>query len=127
MKQILVSLVPRATESCDTKDDEKDDAMDDEKNDEKRKKERKAHMDTNAKKKLKNLPWKDILACLEFKRTAQGKMKGIKPPPSLYTVTDYVPTKPEYRPVDHLKAEDPAPGPSQTPAPQPASNDSACK
>ncbi|KAG1776691.1 hypothetical protein EV702DRAFT_1046016 [Suillus placidus] len=58
---------------------------------------RKAHMDKNAMASPKNLPWKDILACIERR------------------------TKPEYLPVDHPKVEDPAPGPSQTPATQPAS------
>ncbi|KAG2087331.1 hypothetical protein BD769DRAFT_1617619 [Suillus cothurnatus] len=95
---------------------------DDEKDDEKRKKKRKAHMDANATAKPKNLPWKDILACIEFKRKTPGKTKGINPPPPSYTVTDYVPTKPEYLPVDHLKVEDPVPGPSKTLATQPASD-----
>jgi hypothetical protein len=95
---------------------------DDEKDDEKRKKKRKAHMDANATAKPKNLPWKDILACIEFKRKTPGRTKGINPPPPSYTVTDYVPTKPEYLPVDHLKVEDPVPGPSKTLATQPASD-----
>ncbi|KAG2149131.1 uncharacterized protein EDB93DRAFT_1337101 [Suillus bovinus] len=80
----------------------------DEKDDEQRKKKRKAHMDTNATSKPKNLPWKDVLTCIEFKRKTPGRTKGIKLPPSSYTVTDYVPTKPEYLPVDHLKPGDPA-------------------
>ncbi|KAG2032582.1 hypothetical protein BDR03DRAFT_926566 [Suillus americanus] len=101
-------------------DDERDNAMDNEKDNEKRKKKRKAHMDTNATAKPKNLPWKDVLASIEFKRKTPGRTKGISPPPPSYTVTDYIPTKPEYLPVDHLKAEDPAPGPSQIPATQPA-------
>ncbi|KAG2360647.1 hypothetical protein BDR07DRAFT_1610637 [Suillus spraguei] len=96
----------------DVKDDKKDDTMHDTK--------RKAHMDTNATAKPKNLPWKDVLACIEFKRKTPGRTKGIKPPPSSYVVKDYVPTKPEYLPVDHLKVEDPEPNPSQTPATQPA-------
>jgi hypothetical protein len=95
---------------------------DDEKDDEKRKKKRKAHMDANATAKPKNLPWKDILACIEFKRKTPGRTKGINPPPPSYTATDYVPTKPEYLPVDHLKVEDPVPGPSKTLATQPASD-----
>ncbi|KAG1859970.1 hypothetical protein C8R48DRAFT_253453 [Suillus tomentosus] len=74
---------------------EKDDGKNDEKNDEKRKKKRKAHMDTNATTKPKNLLWK-VLACIELKRKTPGRTKGIKSPPSSYTVTDYVPTKPEY-------------------------------
>ncbi|KAG2346907.1 hypothetical protein BDR05DRAFT_997282 [Suillus weaverae] len=79
---------------------------------------RKAHMDKNAMASPKNLPWKDILACIEVKRK---KKSGPAPPPSSYKVKDYVPTKPEYLPVDLPKVEDPAPGPSQTPATQPAS------
>ncbi|KAG1804415.1 uncharacterized protein BJ212DRAFT_1486696 [Suillus subaureus] len=86
-------------------------------------KKRKAHMDTNATAKPKNLLWQDILACIEFKRKTPGRKKGIQPPPpSSYKVEDYVPTKPEYLPVDHLKPERPTPGPSQTPATQPASD-----
>ncbi|KAG1826388.1 hypothetical protein DFJ58DRAFT_751139 [Suillus subalutaceus] len=78
---------------------------DDEKDDKKRNKKRKAHMDTNA------------------TRKTPGRKKGIQPPlPSSYKVEDYVPTKPEYLPVDHLKSERPAPGPSQTRATQPASD-----
>ncbi|KIK41561.1 hypothetical protein CY34DRAFT_805934 [Suillus luteus UH-Slu-Lm8-n1] len=50
------------------------------------KKKRKTHMDTNAKAKPKNLPWKDILACLEFKRKTSGRTKGITSPPPLYTL-----------------------------------------
>ncbi|KAG1826528.1 hypothetical protein EV424DRAFT_1599821 [Suillus variegatus] len=94
----------------------------DEKDDEQRKKKRKAHMDTNATAKPKKLPWKDVLACIEFKRKIAGRTKGIKSPSSTYAVTDHVPTKPEYLPVDHLKAEVLAPGPSHTPATQPASD-----
>ncbi|KAG1893873.1 uncharacterized protein F5891DRAFT_1256963 [Suillus fuscotomentosus] len=94
----------------------------DEKDDERRKKKRKAHMDTNATAKPKKLPWKDVLACIEFKRKTAGRTKGIKSPSPTYTVTDHVPTKPEYLPVDHLKAEVPASGPSHTPATQPASD-----
>ncbi|KAG1802087.1 uncharacterized protein HD556DRAFT_1494056 [Suillus plorans] len=101
---------------------EKDDGKNDEKNNEKRKKKCKAHMDTNAMTKPKNLLWKDVLACIEFKRKTLGRTKGIKSPPSLYTVTDYVPTKPEYLPVDHLQAEDPVPGLSQIPAARSPSN-----
>ncbi|KAG2035198.1 hypothetical protein BDR03DRAFT_1012715 [Suillus americanus] len=83
--------------------------------------ERKAHMVKNAMaKRPAPLPWEDVLACIEFKRKTDRK-KPIKPPHSSYEVNDYVPTKPEYLPVDHLKAEDPAPGPSQI-ATQPASN-----
>jgi hypothetical protein len=74
---------------------EKDDGKNDEKNDEKRKKKRKARMDTNATTKPKNLLWK-VLACIELKRKTPGRTKGIKSPPSSYTVTVYVPTKPEY-------------------------------
>ncbi|KAG2096090.1 uncharacterized protein F5147DRAFT_641739 [Suillus discolor] len=101
------------------KDDEKGNTKHDEKHDTKRK----AHMVKNAKEKPPaSLPWKDVLACIEFKRKTPGRTKEINPPPSSYTVTDYVPTKPEYLPVDHLKAEVPTPGPSQTPATQPASD-----
>ncbi|KAG2149127.1 uncharacterized protein EDB93DRAFT_1250051 [Suillus bovinus] len=103
-------------------DRQNDDQNNDEKDDEQRKKRRKAHMDTNATVKAQNLPWKDVLACIEFKRKTPGRKKGIAPPPSSYAVTDYVPTKPEYLPVDHLRAADPAPGPSQTPAAQTASD-----
>ncbi|KAG2032563.1 hypothetical protein BDR03DRAFT_1094849 [Suillus americanus] len=100
------------------KDEEKNDVKNDEKHDTKRK----AHMVKNAMEKPPApLPWTDALACIEFKRKTPGRTKGINPPPLLYTVTDYIPTKPEYLPVDHLKAEDPAPGPSQAPA-QPASH-----
>ncbi|KAG2104721.1 uncharacterized protein F5147DRAFT_263040 [Suillus discolor] len=105
----------------DKKDDEKDETNQEtnERNDgEQRKKKRKAHMDTNATAKPHNLPWKDVLACIEFKR----KTKGIKAPPSSYTLTDYAPTKPEYLPVDHLRTAGPAPGPPQTPATQTASD-----
>jgi hypothetical protein len=108
------------------KDNEKDTAMDDEKNDAKRKKKRKAHMDTNATGQPKNLSWKNILACLEFKRKTLGRMKGITSPPSSYTTTNYVSTKPEYLRVEHRKAEALMPNPSQTSAPQPSS-DTACK
>ncbi|KAG1819909.1 hypothetical protein EV424DRAFT_917300 [Suillus variegatus] len=101
---------------------QKDDGKDDEKDDEQRKKKRKAHMDTNATAKPKNLPWKDVLACVELKRKIPGRTKGIKAPPFLYTLTDYAPTKPEYLPVDHLRAADPAPAPSQTPATQTTSD-----
>ncbi|KAG2051452.1 hypothetical protein BDR06DRAFT_589387 [Suillus hirtellus] len=76
------------------------------------------HMVKNAKAKPKNLPWKDVLACIEFKR----KTKDIKSPPSSYIVTDHIPTKPEHLPVGHFKAEVPTPGPSQTLATQPASD-----
>ncbi|KAG2035199.1 hypothetical protein BDR03DRAFT_535397 [Suillus americanus] len=91
-----------------------------EKDDEKRK----VHMAKNAMEKPPApLPWKDVLASIEFKRKMPGKKKGIKLlVPSSYKVKDYVPTKPEYLPVDHLKSEDPTPGPSQTPTTQPASN-----
>ncbi|KAG1816325.1 uncharacterized protein BJ212DRAFT_1480776 [Suillus subaureus] len=115
---VILPLNSACTPFQDEKGKQKDDAMDDEK----RKKQRKAHMDTNATAKPKNLPWKDILACIEFKRKTPGRAKGINPPPPSYAVIDHVPTKPEYLPVDHLKAQDPAPGPSQTPAAQPASN-----
>ncbi|KAG2049304.1 hypothetical protein BDR06DRAFT_1023958 [Suillus hirtellus] len=103
---------------------QKDDAKDDAKDDEQRKKKRKAHMDTNATAKPTNFPWKDVLglACIEFKRKIPGRMKGIKAPPSSYTLTDYAPTKPEHLPVDHLRAADPAPAPSQTPATQTTSD-----
>ncbi|KAG2138136.1 hypothetical protein BD769DRAFT_1663701 [Suillus cothurnatus] len=103
-------------------DNKKDNAMAGEKDDEKRKKKRKAHMDTNATAKPKNLPWKDVLASIEFKRKTPGRTKGIRPPPPSYAVTDYSPTKPEYLPVDHLKAEDPALDLSQIPATQPVSD-----
>ncbi|KAG2361198.1 hypothetical protein BDR07DRAFT_1410360 [Suillus spraguei] len=103
------------------KEREKDDAMHDEKDDEERKKKRNAHMDTSATAKPRNLSWKDVLACIEFKRKTPGKTKGINPPPSSYAVTDYVPTKPEYLPVDHLKAKEP-PGLLQAPAEQPPSD-----
>ncbi|KAG2070795.1 hypothetical protein BDR04DRAFT_1053775 [Suillus decipiens] len=93
---------------------------DDKKNDEKRK----AHMARNAMAKpTTTVPWKDVLASIEFKRKTSGKKKGIKlQVPSSYKVKNYVPTKPEYLPVDHLKAEDPAPLPSQIPVTRPASN-----
>jgi hypothetical protein len=109
----------------DENDKQMDNAQDDETDDEKRKKKRKAHMDTNATAKPKNLPWKDILACIEFKRKTDRK-KAINGPPSSYNVNDYVPTKPEYLPVDRLKIEDSAPVPSQTRETQPAS-DNTCK
>jgi hypothetical protein len=108
------------------KDKEKDIAMDDENNNKRCKKTRKAHMDTNAMAKPKNLPWKGVLACLEFKRKTLGRTKGITSPPSSYTATDYVPTKPEYLQVDHFKAEASTPDHAQTLAPQPLS-DTACK
>ncbi|KAG2120529.1 uncharacterized protein F5147DRAFT_831813 [Suillus discolor] len=97
------------------KDNEKGNTKYDEKHDTKRK----AHMVKDAKEKPPTpFLWADVLACIEFKR----KTKGIKAPPSAYTAADYVPTKPEYLPVDHLKAQSPAPDPSQTPATQPASD-----
>jgi hypothetical protein len=107
----------------DKKDDENDTTMDDEKNDKKRKN----HMDTNATGKPKNLAWKDILACLEFKRKTPGRTKGITSPPSSYTVTDYVPTKREYLPLEHLKAAAPEPDTSETPVPPQLSSGAACK
>ncbi|KAG2114188.1 uncharacterized protein F5147DRAFT_607426 [Suillus discolor] len=96
--------------------------FEDEKGGKQGKQKRKAHMVKNAMSKppaSESLPWKDILACIEFKRKTAGRKQGIKPlPPSSYHVKDHVPTKPEYLPVDHLKAEDPAPGPTQTSATQ---------
>ncbi|KAG1730075.1 hypothetical protein EDB19DRAFT_1391181 [Suillus lakei] len=91
-------------------EDEKDYEKDDMKHDTKRK----AQMVKNAMAKPPApLPWEDVLACIEFKRKPPGKKQGIKPPlPSSYGVKDYVPTKPEYLPVNHLKA----------PATQPASD-----
>ncbi|KAG2051435.1 hypothetical protein BDR06DRAFT_588527 [Suillus hirtellus] len=121
---------PKDKQKNDEKDDEKNDEKDDGKNNEnddgQRQTRRKAHMDTNATAKPQNLPWKDVLACIEFKRKTAGRTKGIKEPPSSYTLTDYAPTKPEYLPVDHLRTADPAPAPPQTPATQTAS-DTACK
>ncbi|KAG1775190.1 hypothetical protein EV702DRAFT_1280088 [Suillus placidus] len=76
-----------------------------EKADENRNKKRKAHMDTKTTAKPKN-----------------GGRKGFNRPPSSYKVEAYVPTKPEYLPVDHLKPQRPALCPSQTPASQPASD-----
>ncbi|KAG2072831.1 hypothetical protein BDR04DRAFT_1096036 [Suillus decipiens] len=102
------------------KDDLKNNLKDDLKDDTSYATKRKAHMDTNATAKPKDLPWKDVLACIEFKRKTPGRTKGINPPPSSYTVKDCVPTKPEYLPVDHFEVEDPEPSPSQTPATQPA-------
>ncbi|KAG1905121.1 uncharacterized protein F5891DRAFT_976669 [Suillus fuscotomentosus] len=101
---------------------QKDDGKDDEKDDEQRKKKRKAYMDTNATAKPKNLPWQDVLACIEFKRKIPGRTKGINAPPSSYALTDYAPTKPEYLPVDHIRTAAAAPAPSQTPATQTASD-----
>ncbi|KAG2149133.1 uncharacterized protein EDB93DRAFT_362687 [Suillus bovinus] len=99
----------KAKQRADHKDDTKDGQ------------ERKDHMVKNAMEKPRTpLFWKDILGSIEFKRKTPGRTKGIKPPPSSYTVTDYVPTKPEYLPVDHLKAGESAPGLSQTPPTQPA-------
>ncbi|KAG1893861.1 uncharacterized protein F5891DRAFT_985493 [Suillus fuscotomentosus] len=100
------------------KNNEKDDGKHNENDDGQHQTRRKAHMDMNATAKPQNLPWKDVLACIEFKR----KTKGIKAPPSSYTLTDYAPTKPEYLPVDHLRTADPAPAPPQTPATQTASD-----
>ncbi|KAG2341852.1 hypothetical protein BDR05DRAFT_1060717 [Suillus weaverae] len=90
--------------------------------DEKRNKQRKAHMDTNATANPKNVLWQDVLACIKVKRKTPGRKKGIQPPPSLYKVEAYVPTKPEYLPVDHLKPKRQAPGSSQTPGTQRASD-----
>ncbi|KAG2096094.1 uncharacterized protein F5147DRAFT_656706 [Suillus discolor] len=118
-------------EKCDKKGDkkgkqkskQKDDERGNTKHDEKHDTKRKAHMVKNAKEKPPaSLLWKDVLACIEFKRKTSGRTKEIKSPPSSYIVTDYVPTKPEFLPVDHLKAEVPTPGPSQTPATQSASD-----
>ncbi|KIK32769.1 hypothetical protein CY34DRAFT_110856 [Suillus luteus UH-Slu-Lm8-n1] len=109
------------------KDNQNDTAVDDEENDERCKNKCKAHLDTNATGKPTKILWKDILACLEFKReTLVGRTKWITSPPSSYTATDYVPTKLKYLLVDHLEAETPTPDPLQTPAPQPSS-DTACK
>ncbi|KAG1805969.1 uncharacterized protein BJ212DRAFT_796838 [Suillus subaureus] len=108
------ACAPLEDEKGGKKGKQKDDGKDDEK--------RKAHMVKNAMAKPPApLPWKDVLACIEFKRKT-GRKKSIKPPQSSYKVNDYVPTKPEYLPVDHLKTEDPAPGPSHAPATQPASD-----
>ncbi|KAG2357231.1 hypothetical protein BDR07DRAFT_1463667 [Suillus spraguei] len=72
------------------------------------------------------VPCKHVLACIEFKRKADRKKPVIIKPShsgnSLHKVNDYVPTKPEYLLVNYLKAEDAAPGPSQTPATQPVSD-----
>ncbi|KAG1895329.1 uncharacterized protein F5891DRAFT_984273 [Suillus fuscotomentosus] len=103
-------------EKDDEKNNEKDDGKHNENDDGQRQTRRKAHMDMNATAKPQNLPWKDVLACIEFKR----KTKGIKAPPSSYTLTDYAPTKPEYLPVDHLRTANPAPAAPQTPATQTA-------
>ncbi|KAG2049243.1 hypothetical protein BDR06DRAFT_1012346 [Suillus hirtellus] len=89
------------------------------KNNKKDDEQHKAHMDTNATAEPKKLPWKDVLACIKFKRKITGRMRGIKSSSSTYTVTDHVPTKPEYLLVDHLKADIPVQGPSHAPATQP--------
>ncbi|KAG2156721.1 uncharacterized protein EDB93DRAFT_863999 [Suillus bovinus] len=116
------ACAPFKGEKAGKKRKEKEKQKDNEKIDDKRKKKRKAHMDKNATAKPKNLPWKDVLACIEFKRKTPGRTKGIDPPPCSYTVKDYISTKPEYLPVSHLKDENTAPDPSQTPATQPASD-----
>ncbi|KAG1774429.1 hypothetical protein EV702DRAFT_535694 [Suillus placidus] len=104
------------------KHQQKDANKAEEKADENRNKKRKAHMDTKTTAKPKNVLWQDVLACIELKRKTSGRKKGIQPPPSSYKVEAYVPTKPEYLPVDHLKPQRPALCPSQTPASQPASD-----
>ncbi|KAG2096097.1 uncharacterized protein F5147DRAFT_778460 [Suillus discolor] len=81
------------------KDKRKAAKKDDQKDDTKDGQKRKDHMVKNAKAKPKNLRWKDV-----------------------WLASNHVPTKPEHLPVDHLKAEVPTPGPSQTPAAQPASD-----
>ncbi|KAG2071116.1 hypothetical protein BDR04DRAFT_523485 [Suillus decipiens] len=91
------------------------------KDDEKGDKKCNAHMDTNPTAKPENLLWKDVLAYIEFKRKMSGITK-VQSPFSSYKVEDYVPTKPEYLLVDHIKPVRPAPGPSQTPEAQPASD-----
>ncbi|KAG1873195.1 hypothetical protein F4604DRAFT_1904115 [Suillus subluteus] len=104
--------------ACASFEDEKGSKKGKQKDDEKRK----AHMVKNAMAKpAAPLPWTDVLACIEFKRKTDRK-KLIKPPHSSYKVNDYIPTKPEYLPVDHLKAGDSAAGPSQAPTTQPASD-----
>ncbi|KAG2352680.1 hypothetical protein BDR07DRAFT_1615549 [Suillus spraguei] len=111
--------------ACAPFEDEKDDKHEDNKKDDERDDtKRKVHMAKNAMAKPPApLPWEDVLACIEFKRKPPGKKQGIKPPLlSSYNVKDYVPTKPEYLPVDHLKAGCPASGPSQTRVTQPASD-----
>ncbi|KAG1759900.1 hypothetical protein EDD22DRAFT_1051861 [Suillus occidentalis] len=113
-----VTDVKQGKQPGEKKNSEKDTVMDDEK----RKKRRKAHMDTNATGKPKNLSWKDILACLEFKRKTLGRTKGITSPPSSYTSTDYVPTEPEYLRVEHRKVEASTPDSSQTSTPQTSSD-----
>ncbi|KAG2087336.1 hypothetical protein BD769DRAFT_484882 [Suillus cothurnatus] len=103
--------------ACASFEDEKDGKKSTQKDDEKRK----AHIVKNAMAKPPApLPWKDVLACIEFKRKTDRR-KPIKPPHCSHEVDDHVPTKPEHLPVDHLKAEDSASGPSQT-ATQPASD-----
>jgi hypothetical protein len=111
--------------ACAPFEDEQDGKQDKQKKDDTK---RKAHMAKNAMAKP-TVPfhWEDVLACIEFKRKTPGRKQGIKPAlPSSYKVKDYVPTKPEYLPVDHLKDDDLAQVPSQTPETQPAS-DNTCK
>lgn len=79
------------------------------------------HRVQNAAKKPKGgqILWKDVLASIEFKRTS----KSLKGPSSLYEVTQYAPTVPEYRKVPVREASaSPATGvsASQTQAEQPA-------
>jgi hypothetical protein len=107
--------------ACASFEDEKDDKKGTQRGTQKDDEERKAHMVKNAMARPPApLPWKDVLACIEFKRKTDRK-KPIKPPHCSHKVDDHVPTKPEYLPVDHLKAKDSAPGPSQA-ATQPVSD-----
>ncbi|KAG2083002.1 hypothetical protein BD769DRAFT_1682918 [Suillus cothurnatus] len=116
-----VVILPLSS-ACAPFGDEKGDKKGKQKDEEKHDTKCKTHMVKNAMAKPPApLLWTDVLACIEFKRKTPGRTKGISSPPPSYTVTDYIPTKPEYLPVDHLEAGDPTPVPSQAPV-QPASD-----
>jgi hypothetical protein len=70
----------------------------------------------------KSLLWKDVLVCIEFKRSESAKKKAMPKPKDRYAVAKYVATKPEYRRVEPVVPEAPATattGASQTQSGQP--------
>ena len=70
----------------------------------------------------KSLLWKDVLVCIEFKRSKSGKKNNMRKPKDRYAVAKYVATKPEYRRVERVVPEAAATattGASQTQSGQP--------
>jgi hypothetical protein len=71
---------------------------------------------------MKSLLWKDVLVCIEFKRSESAKKNAMRKPKDRYVVAKYVVTKPEYRRVERVVSEAPATattGASQTQSGQP--------